>query len=94
MPVNASSNGVGLTSQHAGHNPHDLQLLSFDGAPANISQDLIFGDRGLDSGVGAPSIAQPNAQEHGDNGQALSQLDFDVATTDLFNLFNMSPIPL
>lgn len=95
MPVNASSDGVGLASAYAGNNPHNFQLLSFDGSPPNTSQDLIFfGDRGVDASAGASTMAPSNAQELGGDGQGLSQLDFDVMTTNLYNLFTMEPMSL
>lgn len=88
IPVNASS-------AYAGNNPHNSQLLSFDGAAPNNSQDLIFfGDRGVDASAGASTMAPPNAQELGGDGQGLSQLDFDVMTTNLYNLFTMEPMSL
>lgn len=91
MPVNASSDGVALASPYAGNNPHNFQLLSFEGAPSNTSQDLIFfGNRGVDASAGASTMAPPNAQEL----QGLSQLDFDVMTTNLYNLFTMEPMSL
>lgn len=95
VPVNASSDGVGLASTYAGNNPHNSQILSFDGAPPNTSQDLIFfGDRGVEASAGASTMAPPNAEELGGGGQGLSQLDFDVMTTNICNLFTMEPMSL
>lgn len=95
IPVNASSDGVGLAGAYAGNNPHNVPRLTFDGAAPNTSQDLIFfGDRGVDASAGTDTMAPPNAQELGGDGQGLSQLDFDVMTTNLYNLFTMEPMSL
>ncbi|RJE21280.1 hypothetical protein PHISCL_06376 [Aspergillus sclerotialis] len=92
IPITTSNEAVGTVNPSGDSNQHQFQLLSFDGASPYTSQDLIFfGDRGLNSTSGVTTMTPSNAPQVGADGQALCQLDFDVMTTNLFNLFTMDP---